>query len=136
MRKEAFKAKGYTGVDVFKVTQTLPVCKGTKTRRASGTERQERGKADTDCDETESKHTPPTETLPGKPAEQWAKKATDVVPQHVERSSTPPGSIGVITNKCSGNCLSCKQATAEYRKPHEDTDKIRERSEKNTYRYA
>jgi len=31
MRKEAFKSKGYTGVDVFKVTQTLPVCKGTKT---------------------------------------------------------------------------------------------------------
>jgi len=31
MRKEAFKSKGYTGVDVVKVTQTLPVCKGTKT---------------------------------------------------------------------------------------------------------
>jgi hypothetical protein len=34
MRKEAFKSKGHTGVDVFKVTQTLPVCKGKKTRRA------------------------------------------------------------------------------------------------------
>src|SRR5260370_40299978 len=65
MRKEAFKSKGYTGVDVFKVAQIPPLCKGTKTGRASGTERQERGKADTDCDETESEHTPPTETLPG-----------------------------------------------------------------------
>jgi len=45
MRKEAFKSKGYAGVDVFKVTQTLPVCKGTKTGRTSGTERQERGDA-------------------------------------------------------------------------------------------
>src|SRR5260370_17986726 len=95
MRKGDLKSKGYTGVDVFKVTQTLPVCKGTKAGRASGTERQERGKADTDCDEAESEHTPPTETLPGKPAEQWAKKATGVVPQHVERGSAPPGSISV-----------------------------------------
>jgi hypothetical protein len=105
--------EGYTGVDAFKVTQTLPVCKGRKTGQASGTEGQERGKADTDCDETESEHTTPTATLPGKPAEQWAKKSTCVVPQHVERGSAPPGSIGVITYKCGGNCLSCKQATAE-----------------------
>ncbi len=27
--EEAFKSKGYRDVDVFKVTQTLPVCKGT-----------------------------------------------------------------------------------------------------------
>src|SRR5258708_28541118 len=98
MRKEAIKSKGYTGVDVFKVTQTLPICKGTKTGRASGTERQERGKADTDCDETESEHTPPPETLPGKPAEQSAKKYTGVVPQHVERCSAPPSSRRVITH--------------------------------------
>ena len=28
MREEAFESKGYTGVDVFKLAQTLPVCKG------------------------------------------------------------------------------------------------------------
>ncbi len=80
MRKEAFKLKGYTGVDVFKVTHTLPVCKGTKTGtktgQASGTELQEGGKADTDCDETESEYPPPAENLPSKSAEQWAKKST------------------------------------------------------------
>ena len=82
--------KGYTGVDVFKVTHTLPVCKGTKTGQASGTEFQEGGKADADCDETESEYTPPAENLPSKSAEQWAKKSTYVVPQHVERGSAPP----------------------------------------------
>ncbi len=95
MRKEAFKLKGYTGVDVFKVTQTLPVCKGTKTRQASGTEHQEGGKADTDCDEAESEYTPPAENLPRKSAEQWAKKSTHVVPQHVERGSAPLAALAL-----------------------------------------
>jgi hypothetical protein len=32
--EEAFKSKGYRDVDVFKVTQTLPVCKGMRKAHA------------------------------------------------------------------------------------------------------